>query len=396
MCYFDSESAFRQARSIAYPRLVGTVGEARAANYIKEQLEQSGYEVSEEDFSISYTPWGFSRLCLVFALILLFISWATYDTHPVLAFVLLLILLLFQPLVTEIWLKLAKREIKGNLFPNLLHSKNIIAGFPNSANNSRHTVCFIAHYDSKSQNISLAMRVFCILYALAAVVMLLMGLGLQFNNFALDIKTNLWFTIIGLALLRLLAVSTRNKSCGGLDNAGSVGVALELAQVFARQPAPGIDIGYLFTGAEEWGLLGASRYVARHSVKCSADNVCFINLDGVGVGGKLALLGKANFKLSKGLTEVARKQGIRLGSRRLLPGLLVDHIPFAKAGFPAVTLACVATRSFLIHTPYDTISLLDKAGLEEVGRLLEIWVRALPKENFSKTSDLSVDILLKI
>ncbi len=64
-------------------------------------------------------------------------------------------------------------------------------------------------------------------------VILLAGPGLQFCNlcfnFLLDIKYNIWFTVAVLAVVRLLIVTTRNKSSCGLDNADSVGVLLELA-----------------------------------------------------------------------------------------------------------------------------------------------------------------------
>ena len=95
-------------------------------------------------------------------------------------------------------------------------------------------------------------------------------------------------------------------------------------------------------------------------------------------------MGQGAPELSEALGKVAHQQGIRLGRRRLWPGLLVDHIPFAKAGFPAITLACAATKSMLIHTRYDTVSLVDKTGLQEVGQLIETWVRSLAEKKFQK------------
>ncbi len=383
---FDSASAFKHAQAIAYPRLVGTEGELRAAGYIKEQLEQYGYTVAEEEFNIAYTPWGFSRFFLMSALILLGFSWLSYESLPWLAFVLLSILLFVQPVSKKIWLKLAQKVSEDKREPEKrLSSKNIIAGQPEAADKPRTTVYLIAHYDSKSQTVSLPVRIFCLVLAMGAVFLLLVGLGLQhcnlFCNFLLDIKYDLWFTVAVLSVLRLLMVSTQNKSSGGLDNAGSVGVVLELARMFSRHCPAGIEIKCLFTGAEEYGLLGASQYAAGHLNEWRRENTYFINLDGVGIEKKLVLLGQKDPELTDEIVKLAHRQHIKLGRRGLLPGLLVDHIPFAENGFPAVTLACAASKSLLIHTRYDNISLLDKAGLEEVGALTATWIQSLAQRS---------------
>jgi hypothetical protein len=376
MTTFDAASALKQARAIAYPRLVGSQGEKQAAGYIRRQLERLGYRVCEESFPIGHTPWGFSRLCLALGLVMLFLSWISYRRWPGLAFGLLLGLLLLQHFSTKGWLWLARRQ-SGCQESG---SKNIIAGFPPSADKPSLIVYLVAHYDSKSQTISLPMRIFWLMSALTAVSVLLAGLGFRFSGFSLDIKPRLWFIIAALAVVRLFIVSTQNKSSGGLDNAGSVGVVLELARVFSRQPPVGTEIRYLFTGAEEWGLLGASHYAARHAGEWERKGVYFVNLDGVGIGGRLALLGHNDPGLTKGLVKMAQQQGIGLRRFGLLPGLLVDHIPFARKDFPTVTLACVAIKSLLIHTCHDTISLVDTVGLGEAGRLLESWIRCLVKE----------------
>jgi hypothetical protein len=374
MTTFNAEAAWQQAQAIAYPRLVGSKGEEQAAGYIRQQLERFGYRVTAEEFYIGYTPWGFSRLCVATGLVLLLLSWLSYERWPGLAFGLLLILLFIACCATKAWVWLIRRQAK-NQSPTKFRSKNIIATLPCSADKSRLTIYLVAHYDSKSQSISLVMRIFWLSLALMAISVLLMELGFRFSGVSLDIKPWWWFIIIGLAGLRLLIVSTQNKSSGGLDNAGSVGVVLELARLFSQHPHPGINISCLFSGAEEWGLWGASQYAARHAGELNPENTYFVNLDGVGIKNRLVLLGQGSPGLTKGLAKAAQKQNIRLGRQRLLPGLLVDHIPFAKQGVPALTLACAAFKSLLIHTPGDTISQVDKAGLQEVGRLIEAWIR---------------------
>jgi hypothetical protein len=376
MTSFDAESAYKQAKAIAYPRLVGTQGEKQAAGHIKQQLEQFGYRVTGEGFNIRYTPWGFNRLCLLFALILLLISWLTYESHPVVALCLLLILLSLQSLSTEAWLMLARRQT-GNAARKQLHSKNIIADLPSAPDNPELIIYLVAHYDSKSQSISLPMRIFSLILALGATLVLALELIFRFNKNFLDINLHLCFIIASLAIIRLFIVSTDNKSSGGLDNAGSVGVVLELARVFSQHPLPGIRLKYLFTGAEELGLVGASQYTAEHAGEWEPKSTYFINLDGVGIKGRLALLGQNDPRLAEKLVKMAYGLHIRLKKWWLLPGLLVDHIPFTKRKFPATTLACVAVNSLFIHTRYDTISLVDKAGLQEVGKIIEAWIRNL-------------------
>jgi len=76
---------------------------------------------------------------------------------------------------------------------------------------------------------------------------------------------------------------------GADDNASGVAVLLELARSLKRRPAhKGLAVRFLFTGAEEEGLLGASAYVARHREELKYCRLV-VNLDQVGGPGELAM-----------------------------------------------------------------------------------------------------------
>ena len=56
---------------------------------------------------------------------------------------------------------------------------------------------------------------------------------------------------------------------------------------------------------------------------------------------------------------------------------MMDHIPFVNQGLDAVSLCCVSKKSRMIHTPKDTLELLEEKGLEEVLNLIKNMIKAL-------------------
>ena len=71
-------------------------------------------------------------------------------------------------------------------------------------------------------------------------------------------------------------------------------------------------------------------------------------------------------RASSALRRAALGRGITLATRRLVPGILVDAVAFADAGWPAATLSRGATRTLArIHTRRDRRDLLDGRGAAE-------------------------------
>ena len=63
------------------------------------------------------------------------------------------------------------------------------------------------------------------------------------------------------------------------------------------------------------------------------------------------------------LRKSAEEFGISLG-RFFLPGAMFDHVPFAEAGYEAVSLIGIGKDSLSIHTANDSPEKLHARGFE--------------------------------
>ena len=54
---FKAEEAMKIAKSLSFPRLVGSPGEEKAASLIEKKLIDAGYHPQREEFMIPLTPW---------------------------------------------------------------------------------------------------------------------------------------------------------------------------------------------------------------------------------------------------------------------------------------------------------------------------------------------------
>lgn len=133
---------------------------------------------------------------------------------------------------------------------------------------------------------------------------------------------------------------------GAYDNASGVAAVLGIADVLARIPErrrPKRSAVFVFTTAEEQGLLGAE-YYARHPLVPLSKTAANINIDGANWVGKVSSFSPLGADRSTlwPLVEQAAKER----NYRLLPDLhpeqgifyRSDHFPLAKVGIPAIHL----------------------------------------------------------
>jgi len=132
---------------------------------------------------------------------------------------------------------------------------------------------------------------------------------------------------------------------GAYDNASGVAGVLEIAQALARAPSkPTRSIYFVFTTAEESGLLGAEHFAAH--LPLPADQwAANINIDEINVWGPtrdIVLLGADRSTLGAVARAVAREHGRTIGRDRE-PGrgyfFRSDHFPLVKTGIPALSLS---------------------------------------------------------
>jgi Zn-dependent M28 family amino/carboxypeptidase len=129
---------------------------------------------------------------------------------------------------------------------------------------------------------------------------------------------------------------------GAYDNASGVSLLLEVAEAFASLATPPErTIIFLFTTAEEAGLLGAEHYV-RQPLFPIARTVAAFNIDGANVWGEtddVSAVGLERSTLGAIFQLHATALGLRVrGERAPDKGFFFrsDHFPFARAGVPAL------------------------------------------------------------
>ena len=133
---------------------------------------------------------------------------------------------------------------------------------------------------------------------------------------------------------------------GAYDNASGVASVLGIAEVLAKLPKkerPERSSLFLFTTAEEQGLLGAE-YYTQHPLVPLARTAGNVNIDGVNFFGKVSdfsALGAERSSIDSIVADVARERSLVLeGDTKPEQGFFFrsDHFPFAKAGVPSVSL----------------------------------------------------------
>jgi Zn-dependent M28 family amino/carboxypeptidase len=132
---------------------------------------------------------------------------------------------------------------------------------------------------------------------------------------------------------------------GAYDNASGCAAVLTMAQAMTRAgTTPARSIYFVFTTAEESGLLG-SEYFAAHPPLPMAQFAANINVDGANYLGRtkdLVMLGSDRSSLGPALAALAQARGRVLGQdTHPERGYFFrsDHFPLAKAGVPALSLS---------------------------------------------------------
>lgn len=221
----------------------------------------------------------------------------------------------------------------------------------------------VAHLDSKSQPIPIGVRAIAIL---ACITLLGVAMGVSVAQMVVSMPPLVWPALAVaelLAALPVMASVVGARSPGALDDASGVASLLRTVEMLPRETA----IGVLLTSAEELGLAGARAW-ARQAPPSSG-----INIDGVDDVGSMRLI-------CSGRAPRALQQ--RLGTSwpaasRLVPGVLMDGVALADAGWEIVNISKGGWRTVSrIHTPSDDLAHLEGSGVEELARSLAMSLTA--------------------
>ena len=180
---------------------------------------------------------------------------------------------------------------------------------------------------------------------------------------------------------------------GATDNASGSASVLALAERFQRQPLKHHRVAVAFWDLEEEGLLGSKAYVADGSTKPAL----YVNFDVFGWGDTLWMMAPAQGQSALVDSSRAATQALRLG---FSPGEKyppTDHLPFLRAGWPAVSYSLVGAAEItqvldayagkkahppakvmqVIHTDKDVLGQVDAQaaviGVDAVERALRDW-----------------------
>jgi peptidase M28-like protein len=282
-------------RELAIPRLVGTPNHQKVREVLKRELAARGFAVEEHAFS--GTP---SRA---------FLGAPAFVSG----------------------VNLIARPIRPSAHPS---------------------IWLVAHYDSKGQPISMALRLAGFATLALGVLMLLIAVIPA-------------IVVLAVALLIVSQNRINDNSPGALDNASAV-----IAIFMAVDQLSGRDVGVIFPDAEEFGLVGARALAAER--KELFTDAAVINLDGLDDSGRATA-----FMHRPGRLGTAVAAAVNARTWRWLP-VIVDGIALARVARECVTIMKGGWRTMrVVHRLADSIDRLRLDGAASVAAGLARVLRAL-------------------
>ena len=258
--------------------------------------------------------------------------------------------------------------------------------------NSLPRVWLVAHLDSKSQPVPIGLRALGVMGTIVAWAgALTLAVTQALSGWAGAAGLWPWVAALGVvAGVPVLASVVTARSPGALDNATGVATVLLAASAVDAGAGP---LGVLLPSAEELGLAGARAWAAQWRDDARAPGVA-LNVDGVDDAGVLTVMtgARAPEAATVALGAAARVVGAPLTVRRLVPGILVDAVALADAGWTAITLSRGTWRTLArIHTPHDTVDRLEGRGVAEAATVLARAAQSLLSEPVDGTASTAAD-----
>jgi Zn-dependent M28 family amino/carboxypeptidase len=151
------------------------------------------------------------------------------------------------------------------------------------------------------------------------------------------------------------------------DNASGPAVTIEVARALvAKRAELTRSIIFVAWAGEEEGLLGSEAYVARMASSPGRVEslVAYLNLDVIGCCGNTLEASDESAALVDRLRAAARRLGIPFQS---FHGGGSDQTTFAKRGVPS---SLILWSDYILHTPRDTIAVIETPRLQKAGDLV--------------------------
>ena len=348
------------------PRAAGSAEEREAREYGAAVLRNLGFDVTLESFSYSTFPGRYgtpvggaiaaASVLLTFWLVM--IEGAVVAGSIAFGAGLLLLVLFVWSMLGDGVLELPWSRADGH---------NLIARRGEAA----PRVWLVAHVDSKSQPLSSRIRLagFGLLAASVVTTGVLLALTLGTGS----TRTIPWMIGAVLAAVggRAVAASVvRNESRGAVDNASGVAAVLAAAALVD----PTAAVGVLITSAEELGLAGARAWVRAHA----GERAIVLNCDGVDDQGELTLMYTRT--IPEPIVDTVQRVAGEVRVVRMPPGMLLDSVAFAGAGWTTATLSHGSMRTLArVHTRRDTLDALSGTQVDPMAWVLARTAEALAR-----------------
>ncbi len=414
----DSEEMFTFIKTVCKdigPRAPCSASEAKAAEFIKAEMQKTCSEVAIEPFTLA--PWGL--LCWIqIVIVLVATSFILYMITPfvlpgvagVVFYLASLALVVVGWIVT--WKQFFNYEEFIDRFLKQAQSQNVV-GRIIPAGEVKRVIAFSGHHDSAPRYnllefmggggyaafILWGFAIFGIwTVSLVIAAVLAVGGGVQGGLYTFSV----WLLVVGMPALVVLwffktSGARGNVVPGAVDNLSAVAVVLAVGKYVKAHPEvvpAGTEIRLISFGCEEAGLRGAFRYVGAHREELVRSDFQLVNMDGLQSPKSLMVLAfepttrtPHDPRVTGALTAAAERAGVPF---RTLGVTLLDRVAgffsggtdaaaFSKAKIPASSIMAIDIRKYLnnYHTSRDTPDKIEPGVLEGA---LKICLTYLEKE----------------
>jgi hypothetical protein len=334
------------------PRPAGSVAETAARAHCARVLREAGFNVREEPFEYSAFPGRYATTLggLASTLLLLVVTSLASRGRTGTATAILLAggAALAACAMWTVRFGVLRAPLMRRSGLNLTATRGAEAP----------ALWLVAHLDSKSQPIPILVRAGAIaMHGVTwAAVALLCVADLLGGSLA-----GAWPSVGGAAVitgLPIIASVVGERSSGAVDDASGVAAVLSTASILPRE----LTLGVVLTSAEELGLAGARAWVRTRTPATA------VNCDGIDDVGDLVCMYSATrpARLVAAFERSARAEGRIVDFRRLLPGVLVDGVAFADAGWDVLTVSRGTINTLArVHTRRDDLERLSGAGIAD-------------------------------
>ncbi|MHA1732976.1 MAG: M28 family metallopeptidase [Promethearchaeota archaeon] len=265
---FDEVRMFNLVEKFSFPRLVGSSGELKARQMVVEEFREAGLEPVVEEFRFSTHFANFYVRGSLGFLGILFLLYILADFFPALRVALLAFGVAFAS-YSPYMVYVLRHPEKAR--PVNAESANVYCRIP-PRDGTNGMVVLSAHYDTKSQRISVWAR--CI-YSLVVLLIAVFG-AVAIVVFEVlravgkpvtppsewVLRVFLAAGVVSAAVLSLNKI--QNESLGSVDNAAGMSIVFELARWLREHPLEHFEVWACVFGAEELGTMGSRFFLRDH------------------------------------------------------------------------------------------------------------------------------------